>query len=196
MDIQELIESSRSSSTLGNTGKVSYHYSINKGGGYLAGSQALTACTRTHMPHVHTRIEHVLHIIKSKHKRKNNCLSCCLHYSRSNIIEIIVIMLRRVPVCSLPSREATSTQDSRSRRSASEFTALLDRFRTHPASWPPGKSLCAQSSLPCSWSQGRQGSARTSFYLMARKQGECEIDFIMYYGRGGLPGVRRHFIST
>jgi len=77
MDIQELIESSRSSSTLGNTGKVSYHYSINKGGGYLAGSQALTACTRTHMPHVHTRIEHVLHIIKSKQKRKNNCLSCC-----------------------------------------------------------------------------------------------------------------------
>ena len=36
------------------------------------------------------------------------------------------------------------------------------------------------SSLPCSWSQGRQGSAHTGFSL-ARKQGECEIDFIRYY---------------
>ena len=53
------------------------------------------------------------------------------------------------------------------------------------------------SSLPCSGPQGRQGPAHTGFSLVARKQGECEIDHHYYdyvrdYG-GGVPGVCRHF---
>jgi len=125
-NIRELIESSRSSNTLGNTGKVSYHYSIDKGGGYLQGARHSLHARAHTCPHVHTRIEHVLDIIKSKQKRKNNCLSCCFCTTLDHWYYGIIVNMLPGPLCSLPSREATSiTQDSRSRRSASEFTALL-----------------------------------------------------------------------